>query len=324
LYGYGLSEMVLGEALQQYPREQFILSTKVGRLLVPDSVPKVNNIFPDSRPYKDVFDYTYEGIRLSVKESLQRLRMQYLDIVHIHDLDTVTHGEHYPALLASFLQKNAQGKSGYDALVELRRAGIIKAIGIGSNEWQGCLAIIENTPADFLDCVMLAGRYTLFEQTSIEKFFPACIKRNIKVMIAGPLNSGLLGNNSVNTYYNYQPAPQDIIKKKHEIESVCEKHGASLRHAALQFLLLNPHVVTIVSGMRTPNEIKENMENLKKPVSSLLWHELKSRGLMEKEAFTNMPQVEQNIGKAMLFAQRALSHQDIERTESSVTIRSKL
>ncbi|HVE44643.1 MAG TPA: aldo/keto reductase [Gammaproteobacteria bacterium] len=287
LYGYGLSENIFGEVLKKYPREEFILSTKVGRLLVPDANPKgSDDLFPESLPFIDVFDYSYDGIMQSVKESLQRLQMTYLDVVHIHDIDVYTHGDKQPLVMRSFLEKNMAGKSGYDALLELREAKIIRAIGVGSNNWECCLEVIEKTPEGFIDCVQLANRYTLFEQPSLEKLFPACIKRNIKVMIAGPLNSGILSGNSQNRYYNYKLANDEILQKRDRIGAICQKHGITLRDAALKFLLLNPHVVTIVSGMRTPDEVKQNVEALKPAHLPALWKELKELNLMEQEAFT--------------------------------------
>lgn len=288
LYGYGLSEIIFGEVLKQYPREEFILSTKVGRLLVPDSKPKgANDLFPESLPFIDIFDYTYEGIMQSVKESLKRLQMDYLDVVHIHDIDVYTHGEKQPLMMSSFLQKNKNGKTGYDALIELRDKKIIRAIGIGSNNWECCLEVIEKTPDGFIDCVQLANRYTLFEQPSLEKLFPACIKRNIKIMIAGPLNSGILSGNPNNKYYNYKLANEEVLQKRDRISEICKKHNVTVRDAAIKFLLLNPHVVTIVSGMRTPEEVEQNVESLKLVNLQRLWKELKELKLMEQNAFIN-------------------------------------
>lgn len=287
LYGYGLSEIIFGEVLKKYPREKFILSTKVGRLLVPDDLPKgKDELFPESLPFKDIFDYSYHGIMQSVQESLQRLQMQYIDVVHIHDIDVFTHGDKQPVMMQSFLQKNKDGKAGYDALIELRDKQIIRAIGVGSNNWECCLEVIEKTPEGFIDCVELANRYTLFEQPSLKELFPACIKRNIKVMIAGPLNSGILSGNPQNRYYNYKPANEEILQKRDRISEICRKHAVSLREAALQFLLLNPHVVAIVSGMRTPIEVKENIKALTPINLEALWDELKALKLMEEEAFT--------------------------------------
>jgi D-threo-aldose 1-dehydrogenase len=289
LYGYGLSEMIFGEVLKKYPREEFILSTKVGRLLVQDTNPKgTDDLFPESLPFIDVFDYSYQGIMQSVKESLQRLQMEYIDIVHIHDIDIYTHGDKQPLMMQSFLQKNAEGKTGFDALLELREKKIIRAIGVGSNNWECCLEVIEKTPEGFIDCVQLANRYTLFEQPALEKLFPACIKRNIKVMIAGPLNSGILSGNPQNKYYNYKPASEAVLQRRDRISEVCQKHKVSLLDAALQFLLLNPHVVTIVSGMRTPEEVEQNIKALKPARLHALWKELKELNLMEQGAYTEI------------------------------------
>lgn len=287
LYGYGLSEIIYGEVLKQYPRGEFILSTKVGRLLVPDATPKgADSLFPESLPFIDSFDYTYDGIMKSVHASLSRLQMDYLDIVHVHDPDVYTHGEQQPAMMQSFLQKNANGKTGYDALIELRQKGIIRAIGVGSNNWECCLEVIQNTPKGTIDCIELANRYTLFEQPSLFELIPVCAANQIKIMIAGPLNSGILSGNANNKYYNYKLASEQVLQKRDQISDVCQKHNVSLREAALQFLLLNPHVVSIVSGMRTPEEVRQNIESLKPLRLDGLWRELKEKGLMEKMAFT--------------------------------------
>lgn len=268
LYGYGLSEFRLGRALAAYPRQEFILSTKVGRILIPESVPKEHEQFPGSLPAKPVFDYTYEGIMQSYASSLGRLGL-IPDIILIHDLGKMTHGDKHADMM------DALTGSGIRALEELHSRGI--AIGLGVNETDVCLEVMRHFKLDY---IMLAGRYTLLEQHSLEDFFPACEREGTGVIIAGPYNSGILAGDSRNRNYNYQAADASILAKVDKLQVKCAQHNISLPRAAIQFPYLHPQVVSVVTGARSPEEITQSVGNFQKPIPEFFWSSLKQEKLI--------------------------------------------
>src|SRR5450432_121565 len=233
-YGFGLSERRLGDALRS--RKDIVLSTKVGRLLTPvpgpvdETVPRHGYATP--MPFEPAFDYSYDAVMRSFEASLQRLGLSRIDILYIHDIGRLTHGEANDARMAELTRGG-----GLKALDELRSAKAISGFGIGVNEIPACLEVMDHAR---LDVILLAGRYTLLEQTSLDELFPRCQAVGTAIVVGGPYNSGILAvgtRTGATLYYNYEPAPADVIEKVRKIESVCERHGTPLAAAALQFPL---------------------------------------------------------------------------------------
>jgi D-threo-aldose 1-dehydrogenase len=281
LYGYGLSEHRLGEALRGRARDSFVLSTKVGRLLRPgDPGTLEHGQFKDALPFAEVYDYSYDGVMRSVEDSLQRLGMHRIDILLVHDLDVWTHGSETARRerVAEFMA------GGYRAMIELREAGAIRAIGAGVNETAACQDLAER--GDF-DCFLLAGRYTLLEQGPLDAFLPLCEQREIALIIGGAYNTGILATGAVEgAYFQYAPAPPEIIERVRRIEAVCARHGVRLPTAALQFPLGHPVVATVIPGTRSPAEVAQNLEIFAPEVPADLWAELKREGLLRPDAPT--------------------------------------
>ena len=279
LYGHGLSERRLGEGLRGIPRNEFVLSTKVGRLLKPVPPAQADGgQFMDIPPFMGVYDYSYDGVMRSVDDSLQRLGLSSIDILLIHDVDVWTHGSE-EARLKRFKECM---DGAYPAMDKLRAEGVVKAIGTGMNENQACEDFAR--AGDF-DCFLLAGRYTLLEQEALDSFLPLCAEKNISLMIGGPYNTGILATGAIEgAYYNYQPAPPDIMAKVRRIEDVCQSHGIKLPTAALQFTLGHPNVASIIPGARSPSEIERNRAIFEAPVPAGFWSDLKTQGLLRADA----------------------------------------
>lgn len=278
-YGHGLSEHRLGAALRHVPRGNFVVSTKVGRLLVPgDSHDVVDEQFHKPLPFDALYDYSYDGVMRSFEDSLQRLGMSRIDILLIHDVDVWTHGSQQAAdaRMAEVMQ------GGYKAMVKLRDEGVVGTIGCGLNEWQACQRFAEQ--GDF-DCFLLASRYTLLEQTALETFLPLCQERNISIIIGGPFNTGILATGAVEgAFYDYGIAPPDILARVGAIEAVCARHGVALPSAALQFPLHHPAVAAVIPGARSVDEVTRNGATLGAGIPSALWAELKAEGLIHTDA----------------------------------------
>src|SRR5262245_14878696 len=236
-YGYGRSELRMGAALRNKPREDFVLSTKIGRILhamKPGEKPPADfraNGLPGFAP---VFDYTYDGVMRSLEHSHLRLGLARIDIALVHDVDFWTVKDR--AVLDQRFKTVMDG--GFKALDELRTAGIVSAIGVGINESHTSLRFIK---AGNFDCLLLAGRYTLLEQGALTEFLPECVKRNVSVILGGPYNSGILtGGVKPGATHDYAPAPQPLVDKAQKIEAVCKRHGVELGAAAMQFPLFHP------------------------------------------------------------------------------------
>lgn len=281
-YGLGLAETRLNRFLRGKPRDSYVLSTKVGRLMrhaPADQRAGIGKFF-DTPSRKEVFDYSRDGILRSIDNSLERLGVDRIDILFAHDLDVYTHQsqEKADAYLNDFVG------SGYGALIELRDQGVINAIGGGINEWQMAQAIAER--GDF-DIFLLAGRYTLLEQEALDSFLPLCEQRGIGIVLGGPYNSGILATGAVpGAFYNYDPAPQAILDRVSRIEAVCTRHGVRLIEAALQFPLAHPSVVAVIPGGQRVSEVESNRALLEKPVPAALWADLKAEGLLREDAPT--------------------------------------
>jgi D-threo-aldose 1-dehydrogenase len=279
-YGHGLSEQRFGAALRGKPRNSFVLSTKVGRFLVPPTAaqPLDRTPFKGGLEFNHVFDYTREGVLRSIDQSMARLGLSTIDCLIIHDVDVWTHGTR-----AVYEQKFKETMDGcYHVLDDLRSQRVVKAIGVGLNEVNICM---EFAAAGDFDFFLLAGRYTLLEQGALDDFLPLCEKRNIGIMLGGPYNSGILATGAIEgAKYNYVPAPADILDKVRRIEAVCRRHDVPLAAAALQFPLGHPSVTSMIPGAVSPAETKRNVELMAKMIPAALWAELKSEGLLAERA----------------------------------------
>ena len=248
LYGSGLAERRFGRVLAGRPRESLVLATKVGRLI---------------RGGEPVFDFSYEGVQRSLAESLERLRLDRVEILHIHDPDD---------------QFNEALSGAYRALAELREEGVIAAVGAGMN--QAPMLARFAREGDF-DCFLLAGRYTLLDQSGLEELLPLCQSKDIAVIIGGVYNSGLLADPKPGAPYDYRPAPAALVKKARSLAAVCERHGVPLKAAAIQFPFGHPAVTTVLAGSRSVPELDENARLLEWPIPAALWAELKAEHLLD-------------------------------------------
>ena len=282
-YGFGLGETRLGQALAG--RSDVMISTKVGRRLVPtQDRARVRHGFVDAAPFEPVFDYGYDAVMRSWEDSRARLGRDRIDILLAHDLGRVTHGDDHPARLRQFFE------GGYRAMRELRDGGAVGAIGLGVNEQAICQEALEH--GDF-DVFLLAGRYTLLEQSALDGFFPLCDRRGVKVIVGGPFNSGVLveGLSSGRPlHYNYAPAPPEIVDQVGRLEAVCRLHGVALPAAALQFPLAHPVVASVIPGMADPAQVAQVCGWMRPLTASALWDDLRRQGLIDHRAPT--PRVE--------------------------------
>ncbi len=278
-YGYGLSEHRFGHTLRQFPRDSFVLSTKVGRRLearLPENVDRGQ--WAGGLDFQPAFDYTYDGIMREVEDSMMRLGLGRIDILLIHDVDVWTHGtaektDHY-------FREVMEG--GYKALDELRSAGTINAFGVGINEAAMCVRFVE--AGDF-DCILLAGRYTLLEQGALDNFLPLCGEKQVGIMLGGPFNSGILATGPrPGAKYDYQDAPPEILDRVGKIQAVCERHDVPLAAAAIQFPLGHDAVSSIIPGAVSLAEVQSNVELMSKSIPADLWAELKHEGLLREDA----------------------------------------
>lgn len=281
-YGLGLSEQRFGQAIRRFGRDAITLSTKVGRLLEdcgPDAVTPA--AFVDTPQKKIVYDYTYDGVMRSHEASLARLGVERVDILLVHDVDVFTHGSQEAS--DAKVRELFDG-GGYRALCELKKAGQVRAIGAGVNEWQVCERLLGL--GDF-DAFLLAGRYTLLEQEALDSFLPLCVKRDVGIILGGPYNSGILATGAIEgARYNYETAPADILDRVRRIEAVCAAHGVKLIEAALQFVMGHPAVRTVIPGAMTPEEVEANIALFSRNVPAGLWSDLKGQNLIRPDAPT--------------------------------------
>jgi D-threo-aldose 1-dehydrogenase len=273
-YGHGLAEHRFGRFLRTVPRDTFVLSSKVGRLLKPNPSGMAKSpLFVEPLPFDLVNDYGYDATIRSIEDSLQRLGLPRIDIAFIHNIDP---DNHPPAVVDELFAKAMSGA--HKALIRLREEGTISAFGVGNNVTTMCERFAR--AGDF-DCFLLAGRYTLLEQGALDTFLPYCESRNIAIVMGGPFNSGILATGAVSgAHYNYAPAPAPILDKVRRIEVVCRRHGVDLAAAALQFPLAHPCVVSVIPGARSPAEIRQNTALAQKVIPADFWVELKSAGLI--------------------------------------------
>jgi D-threo-aldose 1-dehydrogenase len=280
LYGLGLSETRLNAFLRGRPRDSYVLSTKVGRYMQvsrPEERTGIGKFF-STPARREVYDYSYDGVMRSIEQSFERLGVDRIDILLCHDVDVFTHGskEASDRRIREFME------GGYRALHELRQQGVVAAIGGGINEWQVCETLAR--AGDF-DLFLLAGRYTLLEQEALETFLPLCVERGIGIVLGGPYNSGILATGpKPGAFYNYDPAPPEILDRVARIERVCDAHGIRLAEAALRFPLAHPAVVSVIPGAQSPDEVRRNAEILRRQIPAALWSDLKAEGLLRPDA----------------------------------------
>ncbi|MDQ0511548.1 aldo/keto reductase [Ancylobacter amanitiformis] len=272
-YGFTRSELRLGTMLTEHPRASYAISTKVGRVMTPDpSVGALEDGYAEPLPFRPVFDYTHDGILRSFEASQKRLGILAPDMLYVHDIGRVTHGERH----AHYWSQLTQG-GGFRALTGLREQGAIKAFGLGVNE---CEIIAEAIEVADLDICMLAGRYTLLEQASLS-FMDACAARGIGIVMAGAFNSGILAGSNK---FNYGDAPADIVARVEALRAACAVEGVTLQAAALQFPLAHPAALTVVSGARNGEQITANIGWFEEPIPATFWTRLKERGLIADSA----------------------------------------
>ena len=274
-YGNGRSEHRMGQALQAQARENFVLSTKVGRLLRPDaSTPRDQNSYVDVLPFAQRWDYSAAGVRRSIEDSLQRLGLARLDIAYVHDCDAQVHGSDYPRVLAQVLA---------EALPELRRLqaeGLVRHIGLGVNDVQVCLDVLRQTD---LDCLMLAGRYSLIDHSALAELLPLCVQRKVRIALGGVFNSGILATGVRNVAvarFNYAAASGHWVQQVAAIEAVCEQFEVPLRAAALQFPLAHPAVEIVMVGAQEAMHWTDALEKVCHPIPPAFWDTLRARGLL--------------------------------------------
>ena len=282
LYGLGLSETRMNSFFRAKPRESYLVSTKVGRLLsvCPPSQRSRQGAFFETPSRREIFDYSYDGVMRSLEFSLERLGLDAIDVVYAHDVDVFTHGSQAGA--DARIKELMQG--GYKALLKLRESGVIKAFGAGVNEWQIAERLARE--GDF-DLFLLAGRYTLLEQEALQSFLPLCLEKRVGVIIGGPFNSGILATGAKpGSRYNYAPASKDILERVRKIEAVCKAHDIKLPHASLRFPLSHPAILSVIPGAQKPSEVRANMAMMRSKIPPALWRDLKSAGLLNSAAPT--------------------------------------
>lgn len=270
-YGLGLSERRLGSALAGRPRQDFVVSTKVGRRLDPRDAP-VNDLaeggYAVETSVRRVWDFSADGVRRTLDDSLNRLGLDHVDLVFIHDPD-----DHVEEALSG----------AYPALEKLRDQGVVRAIGIGMNQWEVPARFVTETD---IDVVMLAGRYTLHEQPALEELLPRCVERGVRVVAAAVFNTGLLSATEIgdDARYNFTDAPRGPILRARRLAEVCRRHEVALPHAALQFPLAHPAVEAVVVGARSAQHITDDAGWLATPIPDALWADLRDEGLIPADA----------------------------------------
>jgi D-threo-aldose 1-dehydrogenase len=270
-YGLGLSERRLGAALRARPRDQYLVSTKVGRLLVPNpggAGRRDDDIFEVPADVRREWDFTADGVRRSLETSLVRLGLDRVDVLLIHDPE-----EHADVAV----------RDAYPALHDLRSQGLVDAIGVGSCDWQVLHRFVAETE---LDVVMLAGRYTLLEQPALDELLPACLERGVSVLNVGVFNSGLLAADRPHDglRYEYGRVPRDVLDRARAIAAVCARHATPLPAAALAFAAAHPAVAAVLPGAQSPDQVRRNAELFESPPPAELWADLLAEGLLRPDA----------------------------------------
>jgi len=276
-YGHGLAERRLGRALAGSRRDGFAVSTKVGRRI--ESDPARSEMITDGfavHGSRAVFDYSRDGVLRSFEASLERLGLDRVDLLFLHDVGRLTHGDNHPEMLRKALDEALPAMAG------LRDQGVVDAIGIGVNEVEVCRELM---PRFDLDCIMLAGRYTLFEQASALPMLDEAHRRGVKVVVAGPYNSGLLGDpHGPGSTYNYAPADSDTLERARRIYAICAEEGVDVGAAALQFPAVHPAVCAVVAGMRNVMEVESALARSSQRLPARIWPRLRGAGIIDAVA----------------------------------------
>jgi len=274
-YGLGLAEHRLGRSLRAR-RSDCVLSTKVGRLLRPLRGRQPESMYVDPLPFEVAYDYSYDGVMRSIDDSYQRTGLVEFDILFIHDVNRRWHGDDVDRRFDEVMA------GGYRALEELRRNGNVKAVGVGVNDND---ILVRFAEAGRFDCFMLAGRYTLLDQSPLDELFPLCERLGIAIIAAAPFNSGILATGArPGAKFFYADAPAEIIERTRQIEQVCERHGVPLVAAALQFALGHPIVASVATGVSSPAEVATNVAMMNFPIAQAFWTELKAQELIRKDS----------------------------------------
>ncbi len=266
-YGLGLSEQRLGRALRGVPRDSFQISTKVGRRLSPLAPGETEPAhgFVTTASFKRSWDFSHEGILRSLHDSLDRLELDRVDILYLHDPDSFE-SEVYA--------------TGYPALAQLRAEGVVGAIGAGMNQAEMLTRLVRRLD---LDLVLVAGRYSLLDQSALTSLLPACSERGVGVVVGAPFNGGLLAAPRPGAIYDYRTATPELVARATRMREVCAYHGVTLTAAALQFPLGHPAVVSVLAGARSPQEVDANARAFNARVAPEVWDELKHEGLLDAE-----------------------------------------
>jgi D-threo-aldose 1-dehydrogenase len=267
-YGLGLSERRLGAALAQYPREDFVLSTKVGRVLEPNPAgasQRDDGMFDVPADHRRRWDFTREGVLRSLEDSLNRLGLDRVDIAYVHDPD-----EHFEDVVQGALP----------ALIQLRQEGVLGAVGVGMNQTSMLAEFIRKSD---LDAVMVAGRYTLLNQPALDELLPLCEERGVSVMAAGVFNGGILATQTPGTKYDYEDAPAELVAKAERLAAVCLRYGVALPQAAIALPALHPAVATVVFGAHSAEQVTANVVRSRAKIPAALWQDLIAEGLLRPE-----------------------------------------
>jgi D-threo-aldose 1-dehydrogenase len=265
--------------LQGRPRGDFLVSTKVGRVLEPcEAGAEGAGIYKATPPLKVRFDYSRDGVLRSLEASLARLGLDRVDILYVHDLELRTHRSR---AAYDFCWRELTDGGGWRALDELRAAGTVAAIGLGTNETAACERLLAELDPDLF---LLAGRYTLLEQAPLAGLLPACAARGVGVVVGGPFNSGVLVRQG--GAYDYAAAPLDVLSRVERLAAVCDRFGAPLAAAALQFAAAHPAVASVIPGGQSADEVRANAAMMDAPIPPALWTALKDGGLIDPAAPT--------------------------------------
>ena len=264
LYGHGLSERRLGRVLRDKPRAEAVVSTKVGRLLRrdPSAEPPDESIYRGVPDLSPVFDFSYDGVLRSFEESRERLGLARVDVLLIHDPDDA-------------FSEALEGA--YPALDRLRADGSIAAVGVGMNQWQ---MLEEFARRARFDCFLLAGRYTLLDQSGLHTLLPLCLREGIAILAGGVYNSGVLADPDSSPHFDYKPADRALLERVQKLREICSRHDTPLKAAAIQFPLGHPAVKCVVVGCQSSQEVDENIEMFETVIPQELWDDLRTAGLL--------------------------------------------
>ena len=279
-YGNGLSEHRMGNALREVPRDEVVISTKVGRLLLPSAnAPREQNGYVDVLPFVQQFDYSEAGVRRSVEDSLRRLGLARIDVAFVHDCDAVTHGARYHEVLEQVVTQ------AIPTLMRAKDEGLVRHVGLGVNDVDVCLDVLARID---IDCLLLAGRYSLIDQSALPALLPLCEARGVRIALGGVFNSGILATGVRDARgplrFNYGAAPASWIEKARAIEDACERFAVPLRAAALQFPLAHPAVDIVVSGAQRLAQWSDAVRMVAHPIPVSFWRHLVQKQLLPAAA----------------------------------------